>query len=88
MQKPYGAEVDARVSIEDVTELVRDDALQLVAPEQMQGAVRHPNHGVAGRVSRGKRVDAGFPVQDIHLGNGHPRCNGHLFDDIEQAALL
>ena len=88
MQEPDGAEVDARVSIEDVAELVRDDALQLVAAEELKSAVRHADDGVARGVSCRKGVDAGLPVEHVHLGNGHPGRDRHLLDDVQQAALL
>ena len=48
----HQAQVEPHVAVQDVAELVADHALQLVAREQLHGARRDGDHGVARRSGR------------------------------------
>jgi hypothetical protein len=81
------AEVEPHVAVEDVAELVPDDALELVAREVVQRAPAHGDHGVAGRVAGGERVDGRLVVEHVHGRDRCARGDGHLLDDVEQPPL-
>jgi hypothetical protein len=69
-----------------VAELVRDDALQLVAVEPLERAVRDRDRGVGGREPGGERVDALLAGQHVHLGHRRAGRDRHLLDDVPQPA--
>ncbi len=70
-----------------MAEFVRDDALQLVAGEFFEPALGHGDHRIGGGEARGKGVDARFMLKDEHGRHGHTGGDGHLLDDVEQAAF-
>jgi len=80
-------DVQPHVAVEDVAELVGHDALQLVAIQVLQGALRYGYHGVARGVAGGKSVNARLVGQHVHARHGHARGNGHFLDDIQQPLL-
>ena len=55
-----------------MTELVRHHALQFLTREVFKRATGDSKHGFAGRGACGKRVDAGFVIQQVYLGDGDP----------------
>ena len=57
MQQADQPDVQPHVAVEDVAELVGDDALQLVAGELLGAAAGDRHHRVAGRVAGGEGVD-------------------------------
>ena len=80
------AEVHPHVAVADVAELVGHDALQLIARQEVERPAGHADDGVLGVVARGEGVDAGV-LEDVADGDGQPRRDGHLLDDVEQASL-
>ena len=84
-QDAHQANVEAHVAVQYVTELVPDDALQLVAVQEFQRAARHCHRRVAGAESRGEGVNPAFLLEDINLGHWHAGCDRHFFDDVAQA---
>ena len=80
-------QVEPHVAVEDVAELVGDDALQLVARELLGTAARDADDGVAGREAGGERVDALLLVEQKHGRHGHAGGEGHFLDDVQQPAL-
>ncbi len=79
-------QVEAHVAIEDVAELVRHHALQLVASQQRRRAARHGDGGIGGRIAGGERVDAVLVLEHVDLGHGDARGDRHLLDHVVQAA--
>ena len=71
-----------------MAEFVRNHTLQLVAAQLLHGAAGDGHHGIARREAGGKGVEAGLVVEHVHGRDGHARGNGHLLDDVEQAAFL
>ncbi len=80
--------VQPHVAIQDVAEFVRDHSLQLVAAQLLHRAAGDGHHGIAGREAGGEGIEAGFIIEHVDGGDGHPRGDGHLLDHVEQAALL
>ena len=70
-----------------MTELVRHDALQLIARELFDAAAGYADHGRRGREPGGKRIDRRLVHQE-HGRHGDPRCDGHLCDHVQDLALL
>ncbi len=62
-QPAHELNVQPHVSIQHVTELVRDDALQLVAAQRIERALRDGHRGIRRRVPGGERVDRSSPVR-------------------------
>ncbi len=82
------SKVQSHVSVEDVTELVRDDPLELVAVEVLDTAPRDADDGVARRVSRGEGIDPVFVLEQIHRRHRRAGGDGHLLDDVEDLPLV
>ena len=88
-EDPRGeAHVDLHVAVEDVTELVADHGLQLVAIECVERALRHRHRGFVGRMPGRECVDAGLIGQHEDLRLADARRDGHLLDDVQQALAL
>ncbi len=88
MQPAEQADIDQGVAVENVTELVGDDALELVAFEQLQGAFRDADHRIVVAESGGESVDATLPVHDVNVRDRGAGGDRHLLDHVEQPALL
>ena len=58
--------VEPHVPVEDVTELMRDHALQLIAAEFLHRATRDRHDRIAGRETGGERVQAGLGVEHVN----------------------
>ena len=88
-EDPRGqAHVDLHVAVEDVTELVTDHRLQLIAVERIERALRHRHGRLVGRVARRERVDAWLVGQHEDLRLADARRDGHLLDDVHEALSL
>lgn len=81
------AEVKPHVAVEDVAELVSDDALEFVAGEFVERAAGDGDDGVGSGNSGGEGVDGGFVVEDVNGGDGSAGGDGHFLDDVEQATF-
>ena len=81
-------EVQPHVAVQNMAELVADDALQFVARKQFHAAAGDGDGRVAGFVAGGEGVDAVLRVHDIDLRHGHAGGDGHFLDDIEQFAFV
>ena len=77
-------QVESHVAVEDVAELVGDDALQLIARHLIDAALGHADHRVARREAGGEGIDAFFVVHDEHRRHRHTRGERHFFDDVQQ----
>jgi hypothetical protein len=71
-----------------MTELMRDDALELVAGEHGHTSARHADGRIAGGMAGGKRVDAGLVIHDVDLRDGNAGSDRHLLDDIEELPFV
>ncbi len=80
-------DVQPHVPVQDVAELVGDDALEFVAVEDRRRSPRDADDGVPRREAGGERVDAGFAVHQVDRRRRGARGDRHLFDDVEQPAL-
>ena len=78
--------IDARIAVENVAVLVRDDALHLVAREKLHAAARHADHGVRRIGAGGERVDRRI-FHHIDGRHRNARRDRHLFDDVEQLSF-
>ena len=82
------AEIEPHVAVQDVAELVGDDALQFIARQQFHAAARDGDGGIAGGVAGGEGVDALLLVHHIDLRHGHAGGERHFLDDVQQLALV
>jgi len=80
--------VEAHVAVQDVTELVADHTLQLVARETIERPLCHGDRRVGCRVPGRKRVDSRLLLEDIHLRHGHAGGDRHLLDHVQQPFAL
>ncbi len=64
------SDVEFHVSVEDVGELVCDDALEFVAFESGDASLGDSDDGVSWGVSGGEGVDASFVAHDVDGGDG------------------
>ena len=81
------AHVQLHVAVEDVAELVADDALQLVARELVERAASDGHDGVAGGEAGGEGVQAGLVLEHVDGGHRDAGGDGHFLDDVEQLTL-
>ena len=79
---------EPHVAVEDVAELVRHHALQLVARQRARGALGDGHHRLVGAVARGEGVDAALAAQDVDVGHRDAGGDGHLVDDVQEPALV
>ena len=84
-QHAHEADIETHIAVEDVAELVRDDALQLIPVQQLERATRHGHGRVARREPGCKRVDAAFFLEHVDFRHRYTRGDGHFLDDIAQA---
>ena len=80
--------VQLHVAVQNMAELVRNNALQLVATEKLHAAASHADCRGVHRRAGGERVDALLIRQHIHRGNGDARGDGHFLDYIQQLPLV
>jgi hypothetical protein len=66
--------VEAHVAVEDVAELVADDALQFVAGELFERAAGDGDDGVARGEAGGEGVERGLVVEHVDGGTGVPEA--------------
>ena len=83
-EEPDQPRAEPHVAVQDMAELMGDDALQLVAVEVHERASRDRDRGVGGTVSRCECVDAGLAVEHVDLRHGNPRGDRHLLDDVPE----
>ena len=62
--------VEAHVAVANVAEFVGDDGLQLVAREQVDGALGNADDGASRAHAGGKGVDAAVAAQQVHRRGG------------------
>ena len=84
-QHPDHADVEAHVAIENMAELVGDDALQLVAIELLQRTAGDGDGGIGGGVAGGEGVDPRFTLQHVDIGHRHARGQRHLLHHVAQS---
>ena len=84
----HQVQVQAHVPVQDVAELVSNDALQFVARQQDKAAARHADDHVAGGMAGGEGVDAALRVQYVHRGHRSPRGDGHLLHHVQQFVFI
>jgi hypothetical protein len=70
-QQPHQPDVQPHVAIQDVAELVGNDALQFITVQPLQCAPGHTDRGVIDREPRREGVDALLLVE--HVDGGY-RC--------------
>lgn len=80
----HEAGVQGHVAVEHVTELVRDDGLQLVAVELFECARRDADHGTLEGRAGCEGIDRRLPLEHPDVGLGHLGRERHLGDDVEQ----
>ena len=81
-------DVQPHVAVQDVAELVANDALQFVAGQNFHATSCYGNRRVAGAVSGSEGIDAVLPMQEVNLWNWNAGCDGHFLDHIEQLAFV
>ncbi len=80
----HQADVQAHVTVEDVAEFMRYDALQFVSAEEFQRAARDGDCGIARRKAGSECVDAAFLLEHVDFRDRDARRDCHLLDDIAQ----
>ncbi|OQB88778.1 MAG: hypothetical protein BWX84_02777 [Verrucomicrobia bacterium ADurb.Bin118] len=84
----HEAQVQPHVPVQDVAELVSDDALQFIALEQLHAAARDADGGVTGRVPGGEGIDAVLLVHHVDLRHGHAGGEGHFLNHVAEPAFV
>ena len=77
-------DVEPHVAVENVAELVGDDALQLVARKLLSAAARDADDRIARRKAGRKCIDGRLVAQQIHGRHRHARGERHLFHHVQQ----
>ena len=85
---PHELYVEAHVPVQDMTELVPDDSLQLIPAETIERALRDGDRRICRTMASGECIDAGLLLEHIHLGHRHARGDRHLLHDIEKPLPL
>ena len=80
--------VEPHVAIHYVAELVRDDALQLIAIQIVQRALCDGDCRIRRRVARRECIDAAFVLENIDLRHRNAGGDRHFFHDVAQASPL
>ncbi len=78
-------DIEAHVAVEDMAELVCDDALEFIAGELLQAALGDADYGIVGSVACGEGVDGLFIGQDVDLRDGDACGDGHFLDHIAES---
>jgi hypothetical protein len=86
-EQSHQPDVQPHVAVQDVAELVGDDALQLLAVQPLERAARDGYGGVIDGVAGGEGVDAGLVVEHVDGRHGRARRDGHLLHDVDEPAL-
>ena len=76
--------VEAHIAIADVAEFVGNDGLQLVAREQVDGALGNADYGTARAHAGGKGVDAAVAAQQVHRRGGQAGGKRGFCHHVEQ----
>ena len=84
---PDQAHVQARIAVQDVRELVGNDALQFVPVQAIERAACHGNHAVLLVPAGGQRIDGLLGLEHEHARRLQATGDRHLVDDVAQAAL-
>ena len=87
-QDAHELKVQAHVAVEDMAELVANDALQLVARQLRDATARDTHGGIAGGVPCSEGVNALLMVEHVNFGHRHTGGDGHLLDDVEKLAFV
>ena len=77
------AQVELHVPVTDVTELVRDDALEFVAGQITERPARDAYGSVLRRVTGGESVDGLVAIDDVAQRYRQTRGQGHLLHDVK-----
>jgi hypothetical protein len=80
-------QVQLRVRVEEVRELVGDDALQLVPGERLERAARHRHDGAIGREPRREGVDPRLAGQDVDGRHRQAGRDRHLLHHVHEPPL-
>ena len=88
VEHAHQADVQPHVAVEDVAELVRDHALELVARQVADAAAGDADDRVARRVAGGEGVDPVLLVHQVDRRHGRARGDRHLLDDVEDLPLV
>ena len=88
LDERYKLRIEPHVAVQDVAELMGDDALQLVPRQVAERTVRDADRRVTLPESRGKGVDAPVVVLHPHGWHVHAGGNGRLLDDVHEDLLV
>src|SRR5437868_7960113 len=83
-----GLDVEPHVAVDDMAELMGDDALQLISLEAVDCTLRDANASVLDVQAGGEGVDAAFADEYEHGRRLDAGGDGQLFDDVEQLRLI
>ena len=84
VQQTGQAQVEAHVAVEDVAELVRDHALQLVAGQRVECSLGNGNGRIRRRVTGGEGIDAGLAFHHEDCGHRNAGGDGHFLDHVDE----
>ena len=87
-QQSHQANVESHIAVQNVTELVSDDPLELITAQFRDCAPCDTDCGIGRVLPSRKGVDAELLLQQVDLRHWNAGGNRHLLDDIEQPALL
>ncbi|CAM3603763.1 hypothetical protein HALO32_01466 [Halomonas lysinitropha] len=87
MKQRHQSQVDSHVAVEDMTELVGNHSLELVAIQRLDSATGDPDGYIVKLVSCREGVD-GRILQQVDQRDRHAGSNRHLFHHVEQPPLV
>ena len=87
-ENTHEPDVDPHVAVQDVAELVPDDALQLVSRQPPQGARGDRDDGIPGRVAGGEGVDSRLVLEQVDRRDRQAGGDRHLLDHVQEPPLF
>src|SRR5437763_16355621 len=80
--------IEPHVAVDDMAELMGDDALQLISLEAVDRTLSHANTSVLDVQTGGEGVDAAFADEYEYGRRLDAGGDGQLFDDVEQFRVI
>ena len=83
MQQADKSNIQAHISIENVTKFMRNDTLELITAEIFHRTAADSNHRIIREVTGSKGIDALFCLHQIDGGYWHPGSQSHFLNQVQ-----
>ena len=84
MEYSHQMNIGTHVSVEDMTEFVGDDALELIPGKVVDGPPIYADYRIGRGVTGSKRIDAFLLLKDVDGGDGCAGCQRHFLNYVHQ----